>query len=134
MWICPKCERHFKSTNQSHMCAPQDLGALFQDKPDDLVLAFDAILTRISGWEPNYVGASTKSIVCTNSKAWLIIKPMKEVLDVKFYCDEHLDHEILHAVKSWGKKYAHHIRIAVPEQVTDEFIRLLRIGYDFALE
>jgi hypothetical protein len=34
------------------------------------------------------VGASKNAIIFTNRKVWLIIRPMKEKLDVKFYYDE----------------------------------------------
>ena len=63
------------------MCTTKDIGELFIDKPDELVLAFDKIATRVLDWEPSHMGASIHSVVFTNKKAWLIIIPMKKVLD-----------------------------------------------------
>lgn len=133
MWTCPRCERVFKTTHQSHSCTQIELGELFLGKPDDLVLAFDDILLAVANWEPNHVGTATKSIVFTSQKAWLIIKPMRKELDVKFYLDKPLESGRLKKVTALGKKYAHHIRVQTPEQVNSELIDLLRQGYEFSL-
>ena len=130
MWTCPKCKRPFKSKNQWHACTTIDEGALFLDKPDDLVLAYDAIVQYTKDWTPNTVGTATKSIVFTSKKAWLIVKPMKSVLDVKFYNDSPLDAEVIKKVTPYGEnKYAHHIRIGNEAQLTNEVWRLLKIGF-----
>ena len=50
MWVCPKCEMKFKSTNQSHSCAKAGLDDLFDGKPPELYLAFDGILYRVMEW------------------------------------------------------------------------------------
>ncbi|MDP5230082.1 MAG: DUF5655 domain-containing protein [Cellulophaga sp.] len=133
MWRCPKCERNFKTTNQSHSCTNIDMGELFMGKPDDLVLALDKLLIVTSQWEPNEVGVAKKSIVFTSKKAWLIVKPMTKVLDIKFYFGEQLETEELHKVTLWGKKYAHHLRVAKPEEITNNVVELLRNGFEFSL-
>lgn len=132
MWTCPKCERKFKTTNQSHMCTTIDIGELFLDKPDLLVLMFDTIVQVVMGWQPNYMGPSTKSIVFTNKKAWLIIRPMKKEMDLKFYLQEKLDHPRIKKHQKYPNKYAHHIRIWDEDQVNEELFELLRMGYDYA--
>jgi len=134
MWTCLKCNRNFKMTNQSHYCTTKDIGELFLGKPDELVLAFDQILQVTSQWEPNSVGASVHTIVFTSQKAWLIIKPMKSVLDVKFYYPEVIQSDRFHKVSFFSGKYAHHLRIQEVEQLDSEFFELLRIGYDYSLE
>ena len=73
----------------------KDIGELFVGKPDELVLAFAEITQEVEQWEPCTYGSSIHSIVFTSHKAWLIIKPMKTELDVKFYTDTALDSTIL---------------------------------------
>lgn len=136
MWTCPKCNRNFKSNNQSHSCTNIDMGVLFMGKPDELVLTFDAILQHTATWTPNSVGTATNSIVFTSKKAWLIVKPMSKVLDLKFYYAEQLEGETLHKVKPWGKKFAHHIRVKQQWELEEnkEIFRLLRLGFEYSLE
>ncbi len=134
MWTCPKCERLFKTTNQSHMCVKKDIGELFVGKSDELVLAFDAIYQAVMDWNPNVASASIHAAVFTSKKAWLIIKPMKSELDVKFYHDQLISSDLVKKTSKMGKKHAHHIRINNEFQVTRECIDLLKIGYDFSLQ
>jgi len=134
MWECPKCERQFKTINQSHSCSQKTLDDLFDKRPDNLILAFDKLLVTVMAWEPNSVGAAVNAIVFTNKKAWLIVKPMRKELDIKFYHDEVLQSGHLKKVsKPFKGKYAHHIRISEPYEINDEVVKLLRIGFDFAL-
>lgn len=134
MWKCPKCERLFKSQHQSHSCVEQDLGIFFEDKPDYLVIAFDSLMTAVLNWTPNSVGASKNAIIFTNHKAWLIVRPMKKELDVKFYYDQSLDGDIFKKITFFGGKYAHHIRIKDEDEITSEVLEFLKIGFDFALK
>ena len=110
------------------------MDTLFEGKPEGLLLAFDQLLVGVAGWEPLSVGVAKHAIENASQKAWLIVKPMSKDLDVKFYYDEKLTSEVIHSVKMWGKKYAHHIRVRQPEQVTSEVFKLLRKGFDFSLK
>ncbi|MEM8908030.1 MAG: DUF5655 domain-containing protein [Bacteroidota bacterium] len=115
------------------MCSTIEIGTLFEDKPDELVLAYDGIVQGVSNWQPNSIGASIHTVVMTSQKAWLIIRPMKKELDVKFYYDEILESERLKRVSKFGKKYAHHLRIKDPEELDEEIFELLRMGHEYSL-
>jgi len=132
MWTCPKCDRNFKGTNQSHMCTSKTIDDIFEGKPIDLALAFDELLINVIDWEPCSVGNSVKAIIFAKEKAWLIVKPMSKQLDIKFYLTETLQHPLVVKNSTFGNKTAHHIRIKSAEEVTPELIALLRIGYDAA--
>ncbi|MGB3467167.1 MAG: DUF5655 domain-containing protein [Cyclobacteriaceae bacterium] len=116
------------------MCTTKDIGELFINKPDELVLAFDAIYTRVNEWQPNFVGASIHAAVFTNKKAWLIIKPMKSMLDIKFYYPTQLDSELVFKTVDYRNKFAHHIRVATEYELTNAHFDLLKKGYDYALQ
>ncbi|HAA14806.1 MAG TPA: hypothetical protein DCE41_25200 [Cytophagales bacterium] len=133
MWTCEKCNRVFQTTNQSHICVVKDVGELFVGKPDSLVLAWDALTQRVMEWQPNVYSASTKSIVYTSKKAWLIIKPMKAQLDVKFYHEEKLVSDRIKRHQNYRNKWAHHLRIHDELQVDREVLSLLRQAYDYSV-
>ncbi len=134
MWTCPKCERQFKITNQSHYCVIKDIGELFIDKPDYLVLTFDRLLSAIANWEPQSFGASVNTIIFTNKKAWLILRPMKNELDLKFYTNEIIESGLIKKTTTYGENIAYHIRIKEEYEVNPELLSLLRIGFDHALK
>lgn len=111
----------------------KDVGELFVGRPDHLVLAFDAVMTAVMQWQPNTMGASKHTAIFTNKKAWLIVKPMRQTLDLKFYNHEAVDSELVKSTRPYGKKLAHHIRIAHEFEVTSPLLDLLRIGYQYAM-
>lgn len=115
------------------MCSQKDIGELFIGKPDDFVLVYDQIEQHVMQWQPHSVGASIHSIVFTNKRAWMIIKPMAKAMDIKFYTGEPVDHKLIFKVTEYRNSYANHIRLSHPDEVTDECIELLYIGYTFAL-
>ncbi len=91
MYTCPKCERKFKVNNQSHMCTTKTIDDLFENRADNVVLAFESVLNVTMDWEPQSIGASVNTVIFTNKKAWLIVRPMTKELDLKFYYSEPLD-------------------------------------------
>lgn len=134
MWECPKCNRLFKNDNQSHYCVVKDIGELFLKKPDRLVLAFDTLTTELEKWQPQSYGASVNTIVFTSKRAWLIVRPMKKELDIKFYSNEIIDSELITKVAPMGKKIAHHIRISHEDELTPLHFDLLKGVFDNSLK
>lgn len=116
------------------MCSDQTIDDLFADVSDNLVLAFDAIFSTVMNWKPISVGASVHTVVFTNKKAWLIIRPMAKALDVKFYYDEPVDSDAFKKITEYKGKYAHHLRVADASEVTNEVFELLRIGWEFGMQ
>lgn len=133
MWTCPKCSRNFKTTNQSHTCSNIEIGELFMNKPDGLVLAFDKLLTLTADLYPNTIGTAKNSVVFTSKKAWLIVKPMKTQLDIKFYYFEQLDSELIHKITPFGKKFGHHLRVQDESEITERVWELILRGYKYSL-
>ncbi len=133
MWQCELCDRIFAKDNQSHICVKKDVGELFEGRPDDLVLAWDTLTERVMQWQPNVYSASTKSIVYTSNKAWLIVRPMKSQLDVKFYHEDKIDSHRIKRHTQYRSKFAYHLRVQNEDQVDDELLELLRLGYNYSM-
>lgn len=135
MWTCPRCQRNFRITNQSHMCNDTTVEDIFASKPDDLLLAFDEVLLATMDWQPNSVGAATKAVVFTNKRAWLIVRPMSKQLEISFYTDGPLQGAAIHKsglYMSGKTKFRHSIRLNGPGELTSEIVDLLKKGFDYA--
>ncbi len=133
MYTCPKCKRKFEKDNQSHMCVVKEVDDLFVKSTDELVMAYDTLRYIVMEWQPNYEGAAKHSVVFTNKKAWLIVKPMKSALDVKFYHDQVIDSGAIHSTSEYGGKFAYHLRIRNADDINREVMDLLKMGYDFGM-
>ena len=132
MWTCSSCDRIFKSENQYHICIKKDIGNLFINKSDEIVLLFDDLVTKLDKWQPNVYSACVNTIVFTNAKTWLVVKPMKTALDLKIYSNEFIDSDRIKTRSKYPNKIAYHFRISNETDLDQELLELLKIGYDFA--
>ena len=131
MWTCPKCERRFNRDNQSHYCTSKSIDDLFDKKPESLLLAFDKVLLAVYEMGEISIGASVNTVIFTNKRAFLIVRPMSKLLDLKFYHNEHLKSGKFHKSGEWGNKFYFHIRAKDEDDIDDEVINLLKKGFEY---
>jgi hypothetical protein len=128
-WTCPKCGRELPKPAQRHYCARVSLDSLFAGRPAELVLVFDRILAEVADWEEVLVGTTPNCIVFTRRLTFLVVRPMKKELDLKFYS------KVLHPEKPFfksvalGNKFENHIRIAVLDDLRPALFKYLRESY-----
>ena len=132
-WFCPKCNRKFGKPNQSHYCGDYDMDALFEKKPDELILIFDKLLATLMDWPEMSVGASVNTIIFTSKSTFLVVRPMSKLMDVKFYTDQSIEHPLIHKGGEYRGKYYYHVRIGNVEEMTEEFFTLIQEGYRYSM-
>lgn len=130
MWTCPKCERTIKNKNQWHNCVKVDIDNLFENKPPILISIFDKLLFEIADWENVNISATKNCIVFVKSQTFLIIRPMKKVLDIKFYLSTFSDESPTHKCSEYSGKFETHIRLSDIEQVTPQVLKLIKTSYN----
>ena len=86
-WTCPKCERRLKNANQWHSCVKQDIDSLFENKGGELIYVFDKLLLAVAEWPGVDISATKNCIVFVTSQTFLVVRPMKKLLNIKFYSD-----------------------------------------------
>jgi hypothetical protein len=116
-WICPKCERELKTPKHPHYCAKVSVDSLFMGKDIELSLVFDKILAEVADWEDVLVSTTPHCIVFVHRRTFLVIRPMKKFLDVKFYSETMLHGNLI--VKSTGSegKFENHVRVATADDL-----------------
>lgn len=128
-WTCPRCERELPKAEQRHYCARVSLDSLFKGRPAELVLVFDKILAEVADWEGVLVGTTPNCIVFTRRLTFLVIRPMKKELDIKFYSKvPHPEKPVLKSVVS-GNKFENHVRIALLDDLRPALFTYLRESY-----
>lgn len=118
-WTCPNCDRELPQEGQRHYCARVSLDTLFAGRAPELVLVFDKILAEVADWDGVLVGTTPNCIVFTHRLTFLVIRPMKKVLDVKYYVKD-----------ASGKKNEEHIRIAHTDDLKPALFRGVRASYE----
>lgn len=129
MWTCPKCERELKNPNQWHNCVKVSIDSLFEGKAEELVFVFDKLLSEIVDWDDIAVSATKNCIVFVHNQTFLIIKPMKKELDLKFYTQTEQEDEPIIKSIFYSGKYENHIRVSNLEQLTPKIFSYLKQSY-----
>ena len=129
MWTCPKCERDLKNSNQWHNCVKVNIDSLFEGKSEELVLVFDKLLSEIIDLENVLVSATQNCIVFVHNQTFLVIRPMKKQLDLKFYSSK--QQEEFPIIKSifYSGKYENHIRISSLTELTTNVYNHIKQSY-----
>jgi predicted transport protein len=129
MWTCPKCERELKNPNQWHNCVKVSIDSLFEGKAAELAFVFDKLLAEIIDWENVSVSATKNCIVFVHHQTFLIIRPMKKELDLKFYTTTHQEEAPVVKSISYSGKFENHIRLAVLDDLTKTVYSYIRQSY-----
>lgn len=129
MWTCPKCERDLKNPNQWHNCVKVGIDSLFKSKSEELILVFDQLLSVIVDWDDVAVSATQNCIVFVHNQTFLIIKPMKKELDLKFYSAKMLEEEDIKKSILYSNRFENHIRIASVADITPKLYSMLKQSY-----
>lgn len=128
-WTCPKCDRELPKPEHQHYCARVSLDSLFAERPPELILVFDKILAEVADWDGVLVGTTPNCIVFTRRVAFLVIRPMKKELDIKFYSKvAHPEKPVIKSTAS-AKKFENHIRISMLDDLRPELFIYLRESY-----
>jgi hypothetical protein len=128
-WTCPKCERELPKPEQRHYCARVSLDSLFAGRPAELVPVFDKLLAEVADWESVLVGTTPNRIVFTRRLTFLVIRPMKKELDLKFYSKvQHPEKPVLKSTAT-GNKFESHIRISLLDDLRPALFNHLRESY-----
>ncbi len=129
MWTCPKCERELKNPNQWHNCVKVSIDSLFKGKAEELVFVFDKLLSEIVDWKNVAVSATQNCIVFVHNQTFLIIRPMKKELDLKFYSTTQQEEEQILKSIPYSGKFENHIRVSKLEDLTQSVYSFIKQSY-----
>lgn len=127
---CPNCKRVLRSANAWHYCKEVAIDDLFLDKTDEIVLAFDRIYQHFVDWEDVEISATKNCVVFLRNKTFLVIKPMKKCLEVKFYSPEIIEDDSLHKMEQWNKKVQGIARFEHEDEINSKFFDYFKGSYE----
>ena len=95
----------------------------------ELEFIFDQLLTVVIDWENVAVSATQNCIVFVKTQTFLIVRPMKQVLDLKFYLPEKFEGSPIYKSCEYAGKWEHHIRVGSIEALDAQVFAFLRQSY-----
>jgi hypothetical protein len=129
MFTCPKCERDLRNPKQWHNCVKVNIDSLFEGKADELVFVFDKLLSEIVDWKNVAVSATQNCIIFVHNQTFLIIRPMKKELDLKFYSATQQEEESILKSLPYSGKFENHIRVSKLEDLTQNVYSFIKQSY-----
>nr|WP_255496341.1 DUF5655 domain-containing protein [Mucilaginibacter sp. FT3.2] len=103
---------------------------MFEGRPAELLLVFDKILAEVADWDGVLVGITPNCIVFTRRLTFLVIRPMKKELDLKFYSKIPPPEKPILKSTASGNKVENHIRIALLDDLVPALFIRLRKSYE----
>lgn len=128
-FVCPKCDRPLTKPNSWHYCKKLSIDDLFLNKPAELKSLFYKLHSKILSWEGVSASASKTCIVFIATKTFLVVKVMKEELDLKFVLPAETDDFPIYKRAAYGKKIEHYIRLRDDDDLDADVLRLIHQSY-----
>ena len=106
------------------------MDSLFEGRSEEMILVFDKILAEVEDWDKVLVSTTPNCVVLYRRTAFLVIRPMKKWLDIKFYSKvAHTDRPVLKSVLA-GNKFENHIRLSLLDDLRPVISAYLRESYE----
>ncbi|HEY0040694.1 MAG TPA: DUF5655 domain-containing protein [Flavisolibacter sp.] len=128
-FICPKCERPLSKLNSWHYCKKISIDDLFMSKPASLRALYNKLAKEMHAWEGVSFSATKSCIVFLSAKTFLVVKVMKNELDLKFPLPAECDEFPIYKRAAYGKKVEHHIRLRDEDDLDGDVFKLLHRAY-----
>ena len=129
-YTCPRCNRVLRKANAVHYCQKVEIDDLFIDKTDEIVLAFDKIYQQYLDREDVDISATKNCVVFLRNKTFLVIKPMKKWLEVKFFSDGVIEDDSLHKSFQHGKNYNCIVRFESEHEINQRYFEYFDASYE----
>ena len=129
-WICPECNRKFKSTNQSHSCVVKSIDEHFVRKEANARATYETLVKKLKSIIDFEIHPVINAIMFTTDVTFLAVKPKKEWIDLEFLLDYEVNEFPIHkVVKVTKTRFAHFVRIQEPKNVDDQLIEWIKEAY-----
>lgn len=129
-FICPKCARPLTKQNSWHYCQKTNIKTLFENKPKELLAVFKKLQAQVGRWPGVSFSAAKTCVVFIAAKTFLVVKVMKQELDLKFVLPHETDAFPIYKQAKYGNKLEHYIRLREPADLDSDVLALLRQSYE----
>lgn len=133
-WTCPKCDRTLSRPNAWHQCMRKPLKDVFVRKEPHVYQLFLGLQKKISKWKNVKASATENCVVYVAESSFLIVRPMKAALELKFFLYENLEEFPVYKTEPWGKRIVHYIRLFDQGDLDEVVWKLLRLAYTSDVE
>ena len=132
MWTCPKCNRKFKSPNQSHSCGTFIINTVFEKYPIEIYNLFEMIYAELKTFGNMQVRPVKNGVMFSVHSTFLALKPHSKYLAIEFYCKKKYDEFPIEKCVQVSKiGFAHIMRVQEVSEIDTQLFEWLKESYLF---
>lgn len=130
-WICPRCDRLFGRSGQSHDCAPGlSLEEYFETGPAHERPIFDVVMAHVRSLGPVHADIVSVGVFLKNPRKFAELRPKDRWVAISFSLRRRATHPtITRKVVPYGNRYWHVANVSEPDQVDEALLELLTEAY-----
>lgn len=131
LWTCPKCNRQFANTNQSHSCAAFFVEDFLRGKDAKAVALYEAFAALVRECGPVKLAPAKTRIGFQVRMIFAAVNKLgRNGLDAHVILTRRLDHPRFTRIEEISPTcYVHHFRIKEPSELDDEVRAWLKEAY-----
>ena len=130
-WTCPRCDREFGRTRQSHACIPgNSVDATFRARPEQRPI-YDAIMKQLKTLGPVHADAVQVGVFLKSDRKLAELRPKTKWLQCSLYMPEAIDDPRVDRADRYGIKVINKIKLRTVDDVDEQFCEWLADAYDF---
>lgn len=128
-WTCLKCNRKLSRPNAWHQCIQKPLEEMFANREPSFYTLFTQVHQQLVKWKAVQASATQNCVVYVARRTFLVIRPMKSALDIKFYLDVLVDEFPVYKTESRGKRIGHYLRLFETNDIDSAVWILIKRSY-----
>ncbi len=130
-WTCPKCERQFRRSGQSHECAPaMTLEEYFSTGPERERPIFEGVMAHLRHVGPVHVEPVSVGIFLKRSGTFAELRPMKNWEALSFSLPRPARHKLIkRKLVQYHGRYFHVANVPGPDDLDEVLLALLTEAY-----
>ena len=130
-WICPRCDRLFGRSGQSHDCAPGlSLEEYFETGPAHERPIFDVVMAHVESLGPVHADIVSVGVFLKNPRKFAELRPKDRWVAISFSLRRRAAHPtITRKVVEYGSRYWHVANVREPAEVDEALLALITEAY-----
>ena len=131
-WTCPRCDREFGKTNQSHTCIPGgSIDDTFRGKPPEQRRIFDAIAAHLKTLGRVHADAVQVGVFLKSDRKLAELRPKLKWLACSLYLPYPIDHpRVARAIALGFERYSNDIKLRSVDDVDEQLREWLTAAFD----
>jgi len=135
-WTCPRCDREFGRTNQSHTCLPgNSVEATFRGRPPEQRAAYDMVVAHLATLGRFHADAVQVGVFLKSDRKLAELRPKSKWLELTLYLGHAIDDpRVSRTARYSASRVVSFFKLRSAADVYDQLCDWISEAYDHATD